>query len=138
MQSSYYKDFWTDELDITEKDLRASDKDRLQLVYLELAKLVFLPFLYGYGWTSVLGTPVHDKISFDLKLVSEKKIFTSSDISDIVDAVIQMSNSFTNPEISDSRYMQSRIDEYVKLSQAKSDVMIARKEQVFRELTSFK
>ena len=137
-KTSYFKDFWFDIEVIENKVIRSRDLDRLQMVYLELAKMVYLPFLYGYGWSVVMKTETYKKIMFDLDKVSVGIIPTHSDISDIVDAVCFLANTFTNPEISNSVYLQSRIDDFVKVSQAKSDAMKERKQKILKELASFK
>ena len=55
----YFRDFWFDIEKIELKDIRPKDMDRLQMVYLELAKMIYLPFLFGYGWTVVMKTETY-------------------------------------------------------------------------------
>ena len=137
-KTCYFRDFWFDIEKIGKKVIKPKDLDRLQLVYLELAKMVYLPFLYGYGWTVVMRTETYKKIMYDLDRVANGIIPTHSDISDVVEAVSFLANTFTNPEISNSVYLQCRIDDFVKVSQAKSDAMKERKWRILNELSSFK
>ena len=107
--SCYYQDFWRDDLKINIKTkIKSRDNDRLQKAYRELSKLIFLPFLYGYEWSVIIKTPIYGKILFDLIKVSEGAIPTPSDIKDIVKAMMEVSDSFHNPDTNDSPYLRSK------------------------------
>ena len=122
--SSYYWDFWRDDLEISVKEnIGFRDSERLQMAYLELAKLVFLPFLYGYTWNVTFQTPIYNKIVFDLIKVSKGAIPTPSDIREIVQCIIEIGTKFPNPETLNSPYLRSRVDEYVSLYDAKTKAM---------------
>ena len=136
--SNYYKDFWRDDLKIyTTESVKSHDTRRMQKAYIELSKLIFLPFLYGYDWTVVFKIPIHNKIRFDLIKVSEGAIPTPSDISQIVQAIIKFSGAFNSPEPTDSVYLRSKVDEYVKLSDAKIKTLVNKRNQVLETFTSF-
>ena len=136
--SNYYDDFWTEDLKILTRGTVSSKRNRrMQRAYIELAKLVFLPFLYGYDWTIPFKIPIHEKIRNDLILVSECKIPTPSDIGQIVKAIIKFSGNFTTPDPSDSPYLRNKVDEYIKLSDAKIRPLINKRNQVIETFTSF-
>ena len=56
---------------------------------------------------------------FDLDKVTDEIISTHSDIKDVVEAASSLVDRSTNPEISNSVYLQCRIDNFVKVSQTK-------------------
>ena len=135
----FYQDFWSDNLEINIKtNIKSRDNDRLQKAYIELSRLIFLPFLYGYQWSVTLKTPIFPKIVFDLIKVSKGAIPTPSDIQEIVKAIIEVSDSFHNPEVLDSPYLRGKIDEFVKLYNAKTDVMKKKRNEVLNTFTSYK
>ena len=100
--------------------------------------MIFLPFLYGYEWSVIFKTPLFSKIMFDLIKVSEGAIPTPSDIKEIVKAMIEISDSFHNPDTNDSPYLRGKIDEFVRLYDAKTDVMKNRRKEVLSTFTDFK
>ena len=137
--SCYYQDFWSEDLKINIKtNIKSRDNDRLQKAYIELSRLVFLPFLYGYEWSVSIKTPIYAKIVFDLIKVSEGAIPTPSDIKEVIKAIIEISDSFHNPDTTDSSYLRDRIDEFVKLYNARTDVMKLKRKEVLSTFTSFK
>ena len=137
--SCYYKDFWRDDLKVNIKaKIKSRDNDRLQKTYKELSRLIFLPFLYGYEWSVTIKTPIYGKIMFDLIKVSEGAIPTPSDIKEIVKAMMEVSDSFHNPDTNDSPYLREKIDEFVKLYNARTDVMKNKRKEVLSTFTSFK
>ena len=137
--SCYYQDFWRDDLKISIKEnIRSRDNEKLQLTYMELSKMIFLPFLYGYEWSVTMKTPIYGKIMFDLIKVSEGAIPTPSDIKEIVKAMMEISDSFHNPDTNDSPYLRRKIDEFIKLYHARTDIMKNKRKEVLSTFTSFK
>ena len=136
--SNYYQDFWSNDLIVHSRESVGSNANRrLQRAYIELSKLIFLPFLYGFDWTVIFKVPIFNKISFDLIKVSEGAIPTPSDIGQIVRAIIKFSGSFHSPDTSDSIYLRQKVDEYVKLSDAKTRPLAIKRGQVIETFTSF-
>lgn len=135
--SPYYFDFWTPDLKVTSKKLRSREIDRLQFAYLELSKLTYLPFMYGYGWTAILHSKIYAKVVFDLEKVMSKEIVTPHDIADIISTVKSLSSSYVNPDVSNSKYLQHKVDEYIKLSHAKTAQMRKIKNEILSDLTDF-
>jgi len=99
-KSSYFSDFWTDDLEISILPMKEEEKEKLQIVYLELSKLIFLPFLYGYGWSYVIKSFIHKNIMFDLKKIEEKAIPSLNDTADVIKIINDVSNEFVSHEIS--------------------------------------
>ena len=136
--SNYYDDFWRDDLKVLTRETVASNRNRrMQKAYIELSKLIFLPFLYGYDWTVVFKIPIYNKIKNDLIRVSDCIIPTPSDIGQIVKAIIKFSGAFNSPDTTDSPYLRSKVDEYIKLSDAKIRPLINKRNQLLETFTSF-
>ena len=137
--SNYYQDFWSNDLIVLMKeDVGTKDNKRLQKAYMELSKLIFLPFLYGYEWTIIFKIPIYNKIAFDLIKVSDGVIPTPSDIREVVKAILRLGGLFHNPDTSDSPFLRSQVDEYVKLFDAKTECMKKKRKTVIDNFTSFK
>ena len=139
IDSCYYQDFWSDNLQISiKKNITSRENDRLQKAYTELSELIFLPFLYGYEYSVTIKTPIYSKIVFDLVKVSKGAIPTPSDIQEIVKAIIEVSDLFHNPDSADSPYLRGKIDEFVKLYDARTDAMKNKRNEVLNTFASYK
>ena len=119
------KDKDKNDIDEEDYDYYKLDKDDkmetfyLQRAYCELAKRTYLPFLYGISITCVLNSQMYPIVSNHLSKVMHKKIDSPSDLSEIVEAVYSLSDKLMNSEVSNSRYIQSKVDQYILLSQGK-------------------
>ena len=136
--SNYCKDFWRDDLMIYTTDtVNSHNTRRVQKAYIELSKLIFLPFLYGYDWTVLFKISIYNKIRFDLIKVSEGAIPTPSNIEQIVKAIIKFNGAFNNPDPTDSVYLKSKVNENVELSDAKIRTLVNKRNQALETFTSF-
>ena len=137
---AYYSDFWDESMTVT-YDVRNISHNifRLKNAYLELCKLIYLPFVYGYDYNCISQcTLVRQKILWDLTKVRHNEFETPYDISKIVEATITLSDEITDAEVSDSPYLHSKVDEYVILYEAVSAEEIKIREDALLSLKSFK
>ena len=110
----------------------------MQRAYLELAKYIFIPFLYGFDLNSVVNCKNYEKACEHLKKVKDNQIEAPSDISDIVKAVFDLAGTLHISDISNSLYIHKTVDQFVLLSNARSKEMIKKKREVYKNLKSFK
>ena len=138
---AYYSDFWNENIQVTYDQNILSDTGKLiklKEAYLELCKLMYLPFIYGYDFSCVsLSGMERRKIFFDLLKVRYKYFDTPSDVATIVEAVIALSDEIVDHGITDSPYLQRKVDEYVSLYDAVSDDEVKSKEDALTALKSF-
>jgi len=114
------------------------DIANLQLAYLELSKIVFLPYLYDYSPQIAENSKILAKIIDDLKKVKKRQITAPNDCANIVSAIMELSGTMKNFDVTNSKYIQTKVDEYVKLYLAKTTAMIQRKNRVVDQLENFK
>ena len=110
----------------------------MQRAYLELAKYIFIPFLYGFDLNSVVNCKNYEKACEHLKKVKDNQIEAPSDISDIVKAVFDLAGTLNISDISNSYYIHKRVDQFVMLSKAYSEEMVLKKNEAYRDLRLFK
>ena len=142
--SPFYRDFWNDKIEVyyeyDSDDRSHENKIRdLRLAYLELSKLIYLPFIYGYDFNCITQcTFERDRIIWDLMKVRYRYFKAPNDISKVLKAMMQLSGHISDPLISDSKYLQLQADEYVKLYDATTDEEIEERNNVLNSLQSFK
>lgn len=115
-----------------------SDIYFLQRAYAELAKNVFLPFLYGFNLSSVINCDIYAKAREHLKKVMQRRIDVPSDIAEIIEAVFALASTLNNSDSSDSQYLQKKVTQYLLFSQSRTEAMIIKKEEILSDLTGFK
>ena len=92
----------------------------LQHSYCQLAKLVYLPFLYGYNISSVNNFRIYSQAREHLEKV-RYEIDTVSDIVDIIEAVVKISKVMNLSLALNSVYINKKVDEYILLSKGSSN-----------------
>ena len=140
----FYRDFWNNDIEVyyeyNPEDRSHDNKiSELRLAYLELSKLIYLPFIYGYDFNCITQcTYERDRIIWDLNKVRFGYFKTPNDIRRVLKAMIHLSDHISDPLISDSKYLQLQADEYVKLFDATTDEEIEARHNVLVSLQSFK
>ena len=124
----------------------------LQRSYCELAKYTYLPNEYIFNIGGDENLMKYGLIVDHLNKVIEAEIDSPSDLSDIVEAVQSIASDIgssdtlkqlseekrgLSPLVLSSSYIQSKLNQYVLLFQAKSDTMITKKNALAKDLVDY-
>lgn len=110
----------------------------MQRAYAELAKNVFLPFLYGFNLSSVINCDIYAEAREHLKKVMTERIDSPSDINEIVEAVYELAGVLNNSDTSNSQYLQKKVTQYILYAQSRTPDMVKVKNALLEDLTDFK
>ena len=121
------------------ENMRVGQIDNIRKAYLELWKLIYLPYIYGYDFNCISQCAFEvDRIIWDLNRIRNKTFETPNDIHLVVEAIVDLSDQINDPSVSNSKYLQLQADEYVRLFDAITDEEVNAKHQVLTSLQSFK
>lgn len=88
----------------------------------ELAKLVYLPFLYGHDHTSIIpNIDLYIEASNILKKIRDWTYDTFSDSSEVVSAIFEISQKFKSTKPDKSDYINSQVDLLIRIHGSESE-----------------
>ena len=123
------------------KELKASNdyshlNQHMRTSYSDLAKLTFMPKLYGFDLSELSSIWKRDDVMSNLEGIIKGDVEVGEQIKNVVKSIYKISKSIDSDSLCDSKFLQHQVEEYTKLS-SKPDESNAEAATIGKTIKSF-